>query len=127
MPGAVLASHLRAGALDATGTTLLREVSSVAVGVHYGSKARVDFAFGADSPEAATALATSLGDRPHLLQIADALQTHFEGVSVHRNEVRGSVRVADKEFDTWLAAVYARLSVDTRTRGEDTARVSCAR
>jgi hypothetical protein len=127
MPGAVLARHLRAGALDDAGVTLLQGVGSVAVGVRYGSKERVDFAFGTDSAEAATALAASLGDQPHRFSIADTLQTHFEGVSVEGNEVRGSVRVRDKEFDPWLAAVYARLSVDGGAGGETVARATTAR
>jgi hypothetical protein len=117
MPGAVLARHLRAGVVDETGDTLLRRVSDVAVGVHYGSGIhgsgeRVDFAIGTDSPQAATALAAGIGGRSHLLPIADTLRTRVEGVSVEQNEVRGSVRVADKEFDGWLAGVYARLSVE---------------
>jgi len=111
MPGAVLARHLRAGVLDEAGVTLLRGVSNVAVGIHYGSKQRVDFVLHADSPETAMALAWSLGAQPHLFSIADTLQTHFEGVSVTQNEVRGSVRMKAKEFDPWLAAMYARLSI----------------
>jgi hypothetical protein len=124
MPGAVLTSHLRAGVLDETGSTLLRRV---AVGVHYGSKERVDFAFSADSPQVATALAASLGAQPHLLQVANAPQTRFEGVSVEQNEVRGSVRVKDKEFDGWLAAVYARLAVGEGASGGDAGDVASAR
>jgi hypothetical protein len=127
MPGAVLARHLRAGALDDAGVTLLQGVGSVAVGVHYGGRERVDFAFGTDSPEAATALAASLGDQPHRFSVADTLQAHFEGVSVEQNEVRGSVRVKDKEFDPWLAAVYARLSVGDGASGDDVARAGDAR
>jgi hypothetical protein len=127
MPGAVLARHLRAGVLDDAGVTLLQGVSSVVVGIHYGGKERVDFAFGTDSQEAATALAASLGDQPHLFSVADTSQTHFEGVSVEQNAVRGSVRVKDKEFDPWLAAVYARLSVDGGADGETVARAGGVR
>jgi hypothetical protein len=132
MPGAVLARHLRAGVLDDAGVPLLHGVKDVAVGVHYGSGIygsgeRVDIVFGTDSPEAATALAASLGDQPQLLRIADTLAANFEGVSVKQNEVRGSVRVKDKEFDPWLAAVYARLSVGDGARGEDVARAGGAR
>jgi hypothetical protein len=127
MPGAVLANHLRTGVLDDAGVTLLRGVSGVAIGVHYGSKERVDFAFSTASPEAATALAASLGGQSHLLSVADALQTRLEGVSVEPNEVLGSVRVRDKEFDTWLAAVYARLSMDGGAGGETVARAGGAR
>ena len=57
LPGAVLARHLRAGVVDETGAMLLRRINNVAVGMHYGSKERVDFAMRTNSPEAATALA----------------------------------------------------------------------
>jgi hypothetical protein len=126
MPGVVLARHLRAGVLDDAGVTLLREVNGVVVSVHYSAKERVDFVLSADSVEAATALAASLGEPSHLFSIADTPQTHFEGVSVERNEVRGSVRMKGKEFDPWLTAVYARLSVDGGA-GETVARVSGVR
>jgi hypothetical protein len=102
MRGAVLARHLRAGVLDDTGAPLLRGVSDVAIGVHYGSGIhgsgeRVDFALGTEDAASAAALATAMGKQPQLLPIADALGTHFEGVSVEQNEVRGSVRVKDKD------------------------------
>jgi hypothetical protein len=127
MPGAMLASHLRTGVLDETGITLLRGVNSVAVGVHYGSKARVDFAFSAEDAPAAAVLATSMSAQPHLLPIADTLRTQFEGVSVHQNDVRGSLRVAEKEFGPWLDAVYARLSVDAGAPGDEVARAGVVR
>ena len=124
MPGAVLARHLRAGVLDETGDTLLRRVSDVTIAVHYGSKERVDFAIETDSPEAATALAAHLGGRsPLLVVVADRLPTRSAEMSVEQNEVRGSVRVLDKEFDSWLTAVYARLSGDNGARGEEVARM----
>jgi hypothetical protein len=107
--------------------TLLRGVSNVTVGVHYGSKERVDFSIGTNSPEAATALATAMNGRSHLMPIADTLRARFAGVSVEQNEVRGSVRVKDKEFGSWLAAVYARLSVDRALGGENVARVGAMR
>jgi hypothetical protein len=127
MPGAVLAHHLPAGMLDENGDALLRRVNDIAVGIHYGSRERVDFAIGSDSPEAATALASAIGGRSQLLAIADGLRTRSAAVSVEQNEVRGSVRVADKDFDNWLAAVYARLSGDRGARGEEVAKVGAAR
>jgi hypothetical protein len=56
----------------------------------------------------------------------------LSAVSVEQNEVRGSVRVKDKDFDGWLAAVYARLSTDLITAksspgGENVARAVAAR
>jgi hypothetical protein len=132
MPGAVLARHVRAGVLDENGDTLLRRVSNVIVGVHYGSGIhgsgeRVDFAIRTGSPEAASTLAAHLGGRSPLLAVADNLRTRSAEVSVEQNEVRGSVRVADKEFDSWLTAVYARLSGDRGASGEQVAKVGNAR
>jgi hypothetical protein len=122
MPGAVLARHLRPGMLDESGDALLRRVSDVTVGVHYGSKERLDFAIKTDSPEAAIALAAHLGGRSPLLPVADTPRARPGSVSVEQNEVRGSVRVPDKEFDAWLAAVYARLSADSSTHGKEVAK-----
>ena len=127
LPGAVLARHLRAGVVDETGAMLLRRISNVAVGMHYGSKERVDFFIGTNSPEAATALAAAMDGWSHLLPIADMVGARLAGVSVEQNEVRGSVRVKDKEFGSWLAAVYARLSTDRGLGGEDVARVGAVR
>jgi hypothetical protein len=132
MPGAALVSHLRAGVVDDAGASLLRGVSNVVVGVHYGSGMyrsgeRVDFVLGAENAASAATLAKALGERSELLSIADAPGTHFDGVSVEQNEVRGSVRVKDKEFDGWLAAVYGRLSVGSGSGGENVARVGGAR
>jgi hypothetical protein len=126
MPGAVLARHLPAGVVVSS-DTLLRGVSNVTVGVHYGSKERVDFSIGTNSPEAATALAAAMDGESHLMPIADTLRARLAAVSVEQNEVRGSVRVKDKEFGSWLAAVYARLSVDRGLGGQNVARVGAAR
>jgi hypothetical protein len=127
MPGAVLARHLRAGVVDETGAMLLRRISNVAVGMHYGSKERVDFSIGMNSPEAATALAAAMDGRSHLLPIADTLRARLAPVSVEQNEVRGSVRVKEEEFGSWLAAVYAWLSLDRGLGGENVARVGAVR
>jgi hypothetical protein len=132
MPAAVLARHLRPGVLDETGADLLRDVSEIAVGVHYGSGIhgsgeRVDFAFGTKNVASASALATAMGKRPQLLQVAGTLGTRVEGISVRQNEVRGSVRVKDKEFDSWLAAVYTRFSVAGVAREENVARAVAVR
>ena len=127
LPGAVLARHLRAGVVDETGAMLLRRINNVAVGMHYGSKERVDFSIGTNSPEAATALAAAMDGWSHLLPIADMVGARLAGVLVEQNEVRGSVRVKDKEFGSWLAAVYERLSTDRGLGGENVARVGATR
>jgi hypothetical protein len=133
VPGAVLARHLPAGVVDETGAMLLPSISNVAVGMHYGSKERVDFTIETNSPEAAIALAATMhgwsqmNGNSRLLPIAGTPRTRFAGVSVEQNEVRGSVRVAGKEFDGWLAAVYARLSTDRGLGGENVAQTGAAR
>lgn len=127
MPGAVLARHLPAGVLDENEDMLLHRVNNVTVGVHYGSRERVDFAIGTESLQAASALVAHIGGRSSLLQVADTLRTRSTHVSVEQNEVRGSMRVADKEFDTWLATVYARFPDDRGSGGENVARVGSAR
>ncbi|HEY2003360.1 MAG TPA: hypothetical protein VGG80_13635, partial [Acidobacteriaceae bacterium] len=133
MPGAALVSHLRAGVVDDAGASLLGGVRNVVIGVHYGSGMyrsgeRVDFILGAENAASAATLAKALGERrPQPQFIADMPGAHFEGVSVEKNEVRGSVRVKDKEFDGWLAAVYRRLSVDGGSGEENVARAGGAR
>jgi hypothetical protein len=82
----------------------------------------VDFVLGAENAASAATLAKALGERPQLLSIADAPGTRFEGLSVEQSEVRGSVRVKDKEFDGWLAAVYGRLLVAGGSGGANVAR-----
>jgi hypothetical protein len=110
MPVAVLARHLRSGVVDDADAAVLRRVSSVTVGVHYGAKERVDFALGTEDAGSAAALARAMDKGPRLLSVADTLRTKFDGVSLEGNEVRGSVLVKGKEFDEWLAAMYSRLS-----------------
>jgi hypothetical protein len=142
MPAAALARHILPGALDESGSALLRTVSDVAIGIHYGSGhygsghygsgiyesgERVDFAIGTEDASAAAAFAAALHTQPHLLPVADRLPPRVEGISVRQNEVRGSVRVKDKEFDSWLAAVYARFSVAGVAREENVAHAVAVR
>jgi hypothetical protein len=121
LPDAMLARHVRAGAVNHAEAVLLRRITSMSVSVHYGSKNRVDFDFDTDRPEAANALAMAISGPPHLLAIAEIPHARLENVAIRQNEVRGSVRVADKEFDGWLASVYGRLSGASR---EDVAQVA---
>jgi hypothetical protein len=114
IPGRMMVAHVLPATMDDTSAALLRRVTSLSISVHYGSKDRVDFIFDTENTEAATALATAISGPPYLMSVADTLRAHLESVAVRQNEVRGSVRVTDKEFDTWLAAVYARLSSPLR-------------
>ncbi|HEY3989813.1 MAG TPA: hypothetical protein VGM02_10980 [Acidobacteriaceae bacterium] len=122
MPGAMLARHIRPGLLDETGVALFGNVTSISVSVHYGLRERVDFAINTDNARAATALAAAMDGHAHFLPVADTMRTRFQGVTAHQNQVRGSARVAGKDFDAWLAVVYAQLSIDGKPGGQDVAR-----
>jgi hypothetical protein len=126
MPGVKLTQYLRAGVVDDAGAAAMRGVSSVTISVHYGAKERLDFALGTGDGTSAAALATAIGKRSLLLPITETPGAHLDGVSIEGNKVRGSVRVKDREFDGWLAAVYARLS-PSGSREENVAQVGSAR
>jgi hypothetical protein len=125
MPGSMMQSHLLPGVLNKTGAALMRGVTSVSIGVRYGSKERVDFAFTTMDAETANALAAAIQGPAHLLPAVEMLHSHLEGMSVQENEVRGSVRVAGKEFDPWLEGLYARMR--TAAGAEDVAQVAAER
>jgi hypothetical protein len=112
LPGTILTRHVRTGAMNDADIALLRRVTSMSVSLHYGSKDRVDFDFDTDHPDTANALAAAISGPPHLLAIADRPHAHLEDLAIRQNEVHGSVRVADKEFDGWLASIYGQLSAE---------------
>lgn len=115
MPGAMMVTHMLPGMLDAANETLMRRATGLAVSVHYGSNGfhrsgeRVDFVLAAENAASTGALAASIQGPGHLLPAAETLHSQLEGMSVQGNEVRGSVRVAGKEFDPWLAGITARV------------------
>ncbi len=125
MPGRMIAAHVLPGTMDDTSAALLRRVTSVSISVHYGSKDRVDFILDTENTEAATALATAISGPPYLMSVADTLHAHLQSVAVWQNEVRASVRVAEKEFDPWLAG-FGRVS-RRASDGENLARAGAVR
>ncbi len=110
MAGRMMAAHVLPAVLDEASAALLDRTTALYVSVHYGSKERVDFVFDMENADAATALLTAISGPAHLLSIADSPNVRLESVIVQQNELRGSLRVAEKEFDPWLAGVYARSS-----------------
>jgi hypothetical protein len=109
MPGAVMVTHMLPGVLDATNEALMHGVTSLTVSVHYGAKERVDFAFAAENADTATVLAAAIRGPGHVLPATETLHSQLEQISVRGNELRGSVRVAEKEFDPWLAGLRERV------------------
>lgn len=122
MPGPMITTHLLPGTMDPAGAALVERASSFSLSVHYGSRERVDFALNMQDAAAANALATAIRGPGRLLPAA--LHSRLEDVSVRGTEVRGSVRVAGKEFDPWLAELSARAA---SARGEDVAQVGSGR
>lgn len=126
MPGRMMAAHVLPAVLDETSAALLRRVTNLSISIHYGSNNRVDFIFGTENAQAATELATAISGPPHLLSVAANPHARLESVAVRQNEVRGSVRVAEKEFDPWLAGLR-RVSPDSSSGGENVARAGAVR
>jgi hypothetical protein len=127
MPGRMMTTHLLPGVLDEPAASLMQQSTRLSLSVHYGSKERVDFALGMKDAATANALADAIRVPAHLLPASVAEPTHarLENVSVGGAEVRGSVRVAGKEFDPWLAEMYER--AQTAGREENVAQVARGR
>ena len=125
MPGPMVTRHLLPGVMDPAGAALMKHASSLSLSVHYGSKERVDFALGMQDADGANALATAIRGPAHLLPAAEELHSRLEDVSVRGNEVRGSVLVAGREFDPWLAALSSRAA--SGASEQTVAQVSAAR
>jgi hypothetical protein len=126
MPGRMMAAHMLPATLDETSAALVRGATSLSISVHYGSEDRVDFTFGTENTNAATALAAAISGPRYMFSVADTLHAHLESVAVWQNEVRGSVRLAEKEFDPWLAGLR-RVSPDSISGGENVARAGSVR
>jgi hypothetical protein len=108
MPVQMMITHVLPGVLEKTTAALMRQVTTVSLSIRYGSKERVDFVLGTENPDAATTVATAIQGTAHLLPATNALHARMQDVSVRGSEVRGSVRVAGKEFDPWLVGLYTR-------------------
>lgn len=126
LPAQMMAAHMLPVVLNETSAALLRRTTSLSVSVHYGSKNRVDFIFGTKNPDSATTLATAISGQARLLSAADTPHARLERVSVLESEVRGSVRIAEKEFDSWAAAMYARISSTGTASGTEVAHAAVA-
>lgn len=126
MPGTMMTAHVIPAVLDQTSAALLQRVTSLSLSVRYGSKDRVDFAFRTDNAQAAATLATVLRGSPYLLSVAATPQARLESMAVLQNQVRGSVRIAEKEFDPWLAGLR-RVSLETHLGEESVARTGAVR
>jgi hypothetical protein len=98
-----LNEHLASYALP---QSILKDADEVAVGIHYGRVARVDFAVH-------TRDATLIGGfltraQPIPTSVSSAVKLHLQTDPVEIDYIRGSFTVREKEFDKWLAFVEER-------------------
>lgn len=107
MSSSMLARHVAPGQLYAPWAHILDGADELTVGIHYGSRTRVDFVLHVVNGHQASYLSTVL-NQPHLLQAnwPQTLHPRLEKLSIDQDSVHGSIAVPGKQFDDWLAAVY---------------------
>ena len=106
MSAPMLIRHVVPGQLHSPWTHILDGAHELTIGIHYGSKARIDFAASTDGDQQAASFAGKLTQpRLRLTDLSGMEQLRIQSVSVQRNHVQGSMTVPGREFDAWLAAV----------------------
>ena len=90
---------------------MLDGADELTVGIHYGSTNRIDFAVHAVSSRNASCLAGLLADRRIVpVDVSTSMRSRLQSLSVEQSRVAGSFLVPAKQFDIWLASVYAERS-----------------
>ena len=107
MSAPMLVRHVAPGQLHAPWTHILDGAHELTIGIHYGSRSRIDFAADTDGDQQAESFAAAL-TQPRLLStnLSSPQQLRIQNVSVEQNRVQGSIMVPGTEFDAWLAAVW---------------------
>jgi len=107
MSAPMLARHVAPGQLHAPWTHILDGAHELTIGIHYGSRSRIDFEADTDGDQEAASFAAAL-TQPRLLStnLSSAQQLRIQNVSVEQNRVQGSITVPGKEFDAWLTTVW---------------------
>jgi hypothetical protein len=118
MSSEMLARHLAPEELHAQWASLLDDADELTLGIHYGSRARIDFT-------AHTIRERQISEVAALFAQTQMLRTGFrqservrmENLSVERNRIQGSIALPGKEFDAWIEAFY--LSRSGKTDSDD--------
>jgi hypothetical protein len=106
MSAPMLTRHVAPGQLHSPWTHILDGAHELTIGIHYGSKARIDFAASTDGDQQAASFAEKLTQPALLLtDLSGMEQLRIQSVSVQQNHVQGSITVPGRQFDVWLAAV----------------------
>lgn len=104
MSSSMYSKHLAMGQLDSPWAHLLDDAVELTIGIHTGSRTRIDFVLHAVDSDKAAAIGGALTE-PRLLK-TDALQAmhaRLENVSVEQDRIRGSIELPGKQFELCLA------------------------
>lgn len=103
MSSSTYARHLGLGQLDAPWAHLLDGADELTVGIHAGSRTRIDFVLHAVDGGKASAIAETLA-QPQFLQAAamQTLRARLENVSIQKDRIKGSIELPGKQFDACL-------------------------
>jgi hypothetical protein len=113
MAAPMLARHVSPGQLHAPWTHILDGADELTIGIHYGSRARIDFAVHAVSSRDVSYLAGLLAE-PHVVSIdlPTSKRPKLQNLSIKESRVCGSFLVPGKRSDSWLVSVNTRRSSD---------------
>lgn len=114
MAPSMLDRHLAPDALPESWRNILKNADELAVGIHYGRTAHVDFAIHTRNSD----LIGRFQAQPQL-NLANLFQVsrlREQKVSAEKDCIRGSFTVKEKEFDAWLESVERRRSLAPGTR-----------
>jgi hypothetical protein len=118
MSSEMLARHLSPEELHAQWAHILDAADELTVGIHYGSRARVDFTAHTIREQQISEVA-ALFAQPQMLRtrLRRSEPVRLKNLSVERNRIQGSIALPGKEFDAWIEAFY--LSRSGRTASDD--------
>lgn len=108
MPGPILATRLERHLL-ARWPHFFDNVDELTLGIHYGSSIRIDFAMHEPCNPCASWI-QNLPAQPHTEQVALAagLQVRIQKLSMEQGRIRGSIRIAGNQFESWMTDVESR-------------------
>jgi hypothetical protein len=103
MPAPILTRHLAFQIVPASLESILKDADEVALGIHYGRRARIDFSIHASNSE----FGSRLFDNAQVVLASFTRDTHshLQVETDDQHRIHGSVTVREKLFDQWLAAV----------------------
>jgi hypothetical protein len=99
----MLVRHVAAGQSNAPWVQLLTGADELALGIHYGGRARIDFAIRTTDGRQASSVASLLA-QPSFLEVssAPAIRPRVEALSLDLNQLQGSIILPGKQLDGYI-------------------------